>query len=233
MTDKYKEPVESPIKGLTFAPEWAGTNLFLVCEPVHDRVEQLHEEELPYIAKAVPLRRNTFSSGRACAREALTQAGLLPRPLLRMPDGSVKWPEGIYGSISHTDHWAVAAVAVATMTEAASIGIDLEPVRKLDKGVINLIATPGEQVEIAEQRSPEWHATALFSLKESVYKCLRPLYGRFFDFHDVQISDVASGRPQLRFLARDLIRRFDERALELRMAITTDHVFTLVWLRQN
>jgi 4'-phosphopantetheinyl transferase EntD len=126
----------------------------------------------------------------------------------------------------------VAAVAVAAMSEAAAVGIDLEPIRLLEEGVINLIATPAEQEEISDQSSPAWHATALFSLKESVYKCLRPTFGRFIEFHDVQISDVAGGRPRLRFLSRELLHRFDENALELRMAVTPDHVFTLAWLRE-
>lgn len=231
--DSQINPDMSPINGLTFAPEWAGTNLFLVCEPVRDCVSDLHADELPYIEKSVALRRNTFSSGRACARAALAQAGLSSElPLMRMKDGSVHWPQGIVGSISHTDHWAVAAVAVAAMSEAGAVGIDLEPIRMLEEGVVSLIATPAERTEIADQSSPAWHATALFSLKESIYKCLRPIYGRFIEFHDVQISGVAGGRPSLRFLSRDLLRRFDENALELRMAVTPDHVFTLAWMRE-
>lgn len=227
------DPTLSPINGLTFAPEWAGTNLFLACEPVQDRVAQLFELETTYIEKSVALRRNTFSSGRACARSALAKAGLSPVSLMRNQDGSIKWPSGIIGSISHTDNWAVAAVAVSTMTEAVAIGIDLEPVRLLDDGVISLIATEPEQAEIRDQSSHAWHATALFSLKESIYKCLRPSFGRFIEFHDVQISDVASGRPHIKFLSRELLRRYDENAMELRMAVTPDHVFTLAWLRHS
>lgn len=223
----------SPINGLKFAPEWAGTNVFLRCEPVSDRVASLYPQELRYIEKSGQLRRNTFSTGRACAKVALNQAGLTPVPLLRCQDGSVQWPAGIIGSISHTDSWAVAAVAVSAMSEAVALGIDLEPVRKMDEGVISLIATPAEQIEIDDQASPAWHATALFSMKESIYKCLRPVYGRFIEFHDVQIREVASGRPHLRFLSTDLQRYFDEASLELRMAVTPDHVFTLAWLRQD
>lgn len=223
---------KSPINGLKFAPEWAGTNVFLVCEPVSDRVATLDTQELRYIEKSGQLRRNTFSSGRACARAALQEAGLEPEPLLRLDDGSVQWPDGIIGSISHTDSWAVAAVAVSAMSQAVALGVDLEPIRKMDNGVISLIATPAEQIEIKDQASPAWHATALFSMKESIYKCLRPAYGRFIEFHDVQIREVASGRPHLRFLSSDLHRYFDDAALELRMAVTPDHVFTLAWLRQ-
>ncbi|MBX2878738.1 MAG: 4'-phosphopantetheinyl transferase superfamily protein [Granulosicoccus sp.] len=233
MSQSAPTPDESPINGLDFAPEWAGTNVFLACEPVRDRTSELQEQELAYIQRSMELRRNTFSTGRASARVALANAGIEPVALLRLEDGSVQWPDGIIGSITHTDYWAVSAVALSAMTEATAIGIDLEPIRALDQGVIELIATSEERDEIADQASPAWHATALFSLKESIYKCLRPSYGQFIEFHDVQIKGVASGRPELRFISRDLLRRYNENKLHLRMAVTHDHVFTLVWLHQD
>lgn len=220
-----------PINGLTFAPEWAGTNIYLKSQPVTDRVHELFDEELSVIQTAAPLRRNTFSSGRSCARAVMLEAGLPTNALPRREDGSVQWPKGLLGSLSHTDEWAVAAVAVSAMCEAKSMGIDLERIRPLEDGVIKLIATPAEREELAASSSPVWHSIALFSVKESLYKCLARDFGQFIEFQDVQINDFASGRPQLQFVRAELARRYQPEQLELRMAVTPWHVFTLAWLR--
>ncbi|MFK7993507.1 MAG: 4'-phosphopantetheinyl transferase [Granulosicoccus sp.] len=220
-----------PINGLTFAPEWAGTNIYLKSQPVADHTHELYEEELAIIKTAAQLRRNTFSSGRSCARAVMLEAGLPTCALQRFNDGSVQWPEGLLGSLSHTNEWAVAAIAVTSMCEAKHIGIDLERIKPLEEGVINLIATPVEREELMAANSPVWHAMALFSLKESIYKCLARDFGHFIEFHDVEISHLASGRPQLRFCRKELAQRYAPELLELRMAITPWHVFTLAWLR--
>ncbi len=231
--DQVDESEACPINGLTFAPEWAGTNIFLKSLKVGDRVDELFAEELPAIAKAAPVRRDTFSSGRSCARAVIAEAGLPACALPRLEDGSVKWPEGLMGSLSHTNDWAVAAIAVSSMCEARSIGIDLERIKPLEEGVIKLIATPAEQQELSCAQSPEWHAMALFSLKESIYKCLARDFGKFIEFHDVEIRELAGGRPILGLKNAELAQRFTTSQLELRMAVTPLHVFTLAWLRNE
>jgi len=222
-----------PINGLTFAPEWAGTNIYLKSQAVSDRTQELYDEELPVIETAAPIRRNTFSSGRSCARAVMQQAGLPACALPRRDDGSVQWPDGLLGSLSHTNEWAVAAVAVSAMCEAKSIGIDLERIKSLDDGVLNLIATPAERKELSAANSPTWHAMALFSVKESIYKCLARDFGQFIEFQDVEISNLAGGRPALGFIRRELAQRYRPAQLELRMAVTPWHVFTLAWLRAS
>ncbi|NND89642.1 MAG: 4'-phosphopantetheinyl transferase superfamily protein [Granulosicoccus sp.] len=221
----------SPINGLRYAPEWAGTNLFLSSAPVADRVDTLYPEELPAIESAASLRRCTFSSGRSCARAALAEAGLAPGPLPRAEDGAVVWPPGVIGSISHTSDWAVAAVAVDAMSEAVSLGVDLECIQPIESGVLAMVATRAEIAELAEAGDRPWHSTALFSLKESIYKCLRPSHGQFIQFHEVEIGDIACGRPQLRLLSDELNASYPAAAVQLRLAVTPAHVFTLAWLR--
>lgn len=222
-----------PINGLAFAPEWAGTNIFLKSVSVADMSHELFDEERIAIASASQLRRNTFSSGRSCARAVMHSAGLPACALPRNDDGSVQWPHGLLGSISHTNDWAVAAVAVSSMCEAQNIGIDLERIKSLDDGVLRLIATPSEREELKAASSPTWHSTALFSLKESLYKCLARDFGQFIEFHDAEITEIASGRPILKLKRDELARRFPESSLELRMAVTPWHVFSLVWQRSS
>ena len=224
---------DSPINGLNYAPEWAGTNIFLSCRAVADETDQLTQEELGYIADVAERRRNTFSSGRMAARAALAQAGLPTGALLRNSDGSVQWPEGVIGSLTHTDDWAIAAVAVSALSEADFLGVDLEQIQPLKADVLKLIATDVERAGIDEVPNQQWLAVALFSMKESVYKCLRPSFGQFIEFHDVEIRDLASGRPSIRFLSEALQSHCNAEHIELRMAVTPEHVFTLAWLRQS
>ena len=226
------ERSESPINGLNYAPEWAGTNIFLTCRAVDDQTAQLMPVEKVCIENAVERRRNTFSSGRAAAREALADAGLPACELQRNSDGSVQWPEGVIGSLTHTDEWAIAAIAISHMSEAASLGIDLERIQPLKEGVLKLVATAAERAELQEASNEHWQAVALFSMKESVYKCLCPSLGQFIEFHDVEIRNIVSGRPSIRFLSDALQAHCKAEHIELRMAVTPEHVFTLAWLRQ-
>ena len=219
------------IDGLNFTPEWSGTHIYFKSLPVADYASTLYQEELPAIAKAAPMRRNTFSSGRHCARALLHEIGLPEAPLVRGSDGSVRWPPGLIGSISHTNDWAVAAIAVPDTSDAQQLGIDLERIKPLEEGVIRLIASGAELEELSEAHLPPWHAMALFSLKESLYKCLASDYGEFINFHDVEITALATGIPSLRFTNKSLARRYAATRLELRMAVTPHHVFTLIWLR--
>lgn len=229
MSDSFN----SPINGLSFAPEWAGTNVYLACLTVRDETACLYPEELACLGKAAELRKKTFSSGRQCARNALAEAGLPAVVLPRAEGGAIVWPDGVIGSISHTKDWAVAAVAISAMSDALRMGVDLERIQPLEAGVLNLVATPAEQADLKESGSKRWHATALFSMKESIYKCLRDSFGSFIEFHDVEILELASGRPRIRFI-NERLREFANPAdMELRMAVTPDHVFTLAWLRRR
>lgn len=223
------ETVISPINGLEFAPEWAGTSIHLRCCELSDYLPTLLAEEAQLVAKSAQLRRNTFSTGRHCARELLRSLGQPSTPLLRNADGSVLWPEGFTGSISHTNEWAVAGVAVSGLSEASSLGIDLESIRPIGEAVLAHIATERERVELAKSSLQAWQKVALFGLKESVYKCLRPTFGAFIRFHDVEIMDIASGRPRLVIVNPSLSKHCDSDEIELRLAVTATHVFSLAW----
>ena len=74
---------------------------------------------------------------------------------------------------------------------------------------------------------------ALFSIKESLYKCLARDFGQFIDFQDVEITNLAAGRPMLHLRRAELARRYPAEQLELRLAVTPWHVFSLAWLRAS
>lgn len=220
---------KSPIAALGCPADWAGMPVSIASRPVEECSDSLHTHELSIIQRFGPLRRNTFSSGRRCARDLLNGLGGPSEALLRAQDGSVMWPAGYMGSISHTDEWAVAAVAVESSGVARALGIDLEPRKVLLPKLLAKIATPGEIA--AMQARKDWQSIAIFSLKESLYKCLRPSFGEFIRFHDVEICALDSSRPTVRFCADELANHCDPQELELRLLITADHVFSMVWWR--
>ncbi len=123
----FLDTIPNPDNGLDYAPEWAGTNIYLASQRVTDCVEALYPEERPVIASSAPLRQRTFSSGRRCARIALAEAGFPAMALPRAEDGSVCWPEGVVGSVSHTNDWAVAAVAPNNEKTIASMAVTASP----------------------------------------------------------------------------------------------------------
>ncbi|MEU2391455.1 nuclear transport factor 2 family protein [Streptomyces sp. NPDC007369] len=157
-----------------------------------DRLPPLYPEEEYAVRTAVAGRRREFALGRHSARVALGGLGVAPTPIRRGAAGSPVWPPGVVGSISHTE--GVCAAAVAPAADVAGIGIDIEPAQPLPDEVLNLVCTPGERHQLPPGTSALLFAKVVFSAKESVYKVLYPLTGRFWDFHDVELSlDLPGG----------------------------------------
>ncbi len=164
----------------------------------------LFEREAEIVAGAVEKRRREFSTGRACARDALGQLGVPPREILSGPRGEPLWPEGIVGSITHCDGFR--GCAVARRSDFAAIGIDAEVDAALPDGLLGDIALPEERRALAalarEDPTPSWDRL-LFSIKESVYKAWFPLTGRWLGFEDARVTINRGNRT---FTARLLVR---------------------------
>jgi len=225
------DSIVNPINGLNFAPEWVGTNIHLKSLPIADYTAALFPEERLLVEEAGELRRRTFSTGRICIRQLLNDIGDEPGALLKSTDGSIVWPEDRIGSLTHTNTWAVSAVAIPEMSGARAVGIDLETIKPLAPRVMKHIATAAELQVLRQGPEVAWSGSAIFSLKESVYKCLRPSFGNFIRFHDVEIADLLGGRPRLRIPGNALARHCSAIDIELRLAVTADHVFSLAWWR--
>jgi 4'-phosphopantetheinyl transferase EntD len=163
----------------------------------------LYPDEEAVVANAVDKRRREFATGRACARAALAELGLPPASIVRGPGGAPQWPSGVVGSITHCAGYR--AAAVAWDREFATIGLDAEPHDELPHGVLEAVASPGEQARVTELSAAStdvrWDRL-LFSAKESVYKAWFPLTGRWLGFEDACV-DL---RPEDRtFTARLLV----------------------------
>ena len=101
-------------------------------------------------------------------------------------DRSPIWPEGIAGSISHSEELCLAAVG--WKRDVAAIGIDIEPDTELPAELIPEIAFGAELEWLRAQPSPGQAARRLFGIKESVYKCQYALTGRMLEFSDVAVK---------------------------------------------
>lgn len=205
----------------------------------HDRCE------LPVPAtfdRAVPARVRSYVAGRHCATRGLNALlDRLERPRVPMPLeigalGAPLWPDGVTGSITHSA--SVAMAVVATRDEVQGIGIDCE--RIMSAAVAEEVASHVIPEADGSSRFDEAVAhfsrpaflSIVFSAKESIYKCLSPLTGRFFGFEAVALESVEVGEGLLRFRLVDELGHAAPAGLRLtvRFAIDDEQVVTAVSL---
>jgi 4'-phosphopantetheinyl transferase EntD len=195
--------------------------------------EPLHPAEAAQARRMGEARRREFALGRACARHALLRLGIRGEPLLRRADRAPSWPEGIVGSLTHTEGYC--AVAVARRGALQALGLDVERER-LSARAAQRVLDAGERERLAALRDPPGcgFETLAFSAKESVFKALHPLSGVRLGFRDAEL-DFDPGRRAFR------VRLRGERAaalpggclLEGRYAIEEPFVLTSVVVRRG
>jgi len=149
----------------------------------------LFPAEAALIARAVAKRRDEFTTGRWCARQALAHLGVAAVPILIGERGAPGWPDGFVGAITHCAGYRAAVVGPAS--SVATVGVDAEPNEPLPDGVLRLVSLPVERPRLVAlaAREPEvcWDRL-LFSAKESVYKAWFPLTRRWLDFAEADID---------------------------------------------
>ncbi len=185
----------------------------------------LLDAELKYTLRMAEKRIRDFTHGRYCARAALRKLGATAGASA-IGVGSQRepvWPEGLIGSISHTDNVAIAVVA--RTSELSAIGIDIESAQPLDVDLTKMILRPDE----SPCSNPE-EAKLIFSIKESIYKCIFPMLGFFVDFQDMQVirSEQEQGFtavPHHSAIDPNLISR-----LQGRYRIDDDYIFSSAWI---
>jgi 4'-phosphopantetheinyl transferase EntD len=151
-------------------------------------IDQLMGSERECIRNASPNRQREFAAGRLCARRALGRLGKPSVALPMMNKLLPLWPDGIVGSISHTDGYCVAAVGLGS--QLISIGIDAERAGKIERGIWPLIFVDDEikyLESIEDVFEQELKATTIFSAKEAFYKCQYPITQTWVEFRDVAV----------------------------------------------
>ncbi len=141
-------------------------------------------EEALCIERAREKRRRQFASGRHFARLAITRlAGVAPPIPRDKKTGRPVWPEGMVGSISHSESLAAAVVSRATWR---GLGIDVEDAHRFDQASPRLRRKLFTEREQSRNRTHPRADAVLFSGKEAAYKAVNPLVGKYIGFREVE-----------------------------------------------
>jgi len=158
----------------------------------------LHETERVYAQRLKSLmRRREFLRSRALIRAWSGD----PSPLIRDDAGVVAWPTSLLGSLTHKD--GAVAVTLVPRSRWLALGIDAEAEDRMQLGFENRLARPEESSildALADGDSMRRRTllTALFSFKESIFKCCFPLGRIMFHFHDAALDEIDLARGHLR-----------------------------------
>ena len=157
------------------------------CCRIEEKDYELYPEERVSIQNAVAKRQREFGAGRSCARKAMARLGIKDSPLLKGPDGQPVWPAGIVGAISHSNVWCGAAVA--RKEDIRGIGLDIETIDRVRMHIAKKVLTPLEMEWVKPSgEEAQMRLALLFSAKETVFKCVAPVYGKRFGFYDMVIT---------------------------------------------
>lgn len=166
--------------------------------PDLERYEALHPRERHLVARAVASRRSDFGDARWCAHEALRRWGTeaCDIPILRGDSGMPLFPDGVVGTLSHTE--GIRGALVGDAVTWRSVGLDVEQAVPLPAGVFNAVTSPSERWALSrlvgDTGRERLLGTVLFSAKETVYKSWFPLAGRFLDFDEAEVAlDMSRG----------------------------------------
>jgi enterobactin synthetase component D len=152
------------------------------------------------LSQAVASRQEAYLGGRLCAARGL-ESRASDTPLCeRSPEGLPVWPAGFVGSIAHSEGLAIAVVATSKpqreRVRLRALGVDVESrIQGPAQDWARILARVGrseEQTVPAGWEGVEW-ATLVFSAKESLYKALYPLVGRYFGFEAARITATGQG----------------------------------------
>lgn len=192
------------------------------------------------LGRAVPRRVRSYLAGRHCAARAIS--ALLPgfpnrrEALATGAHGSPVWPPAVVGSITHSAR--LAAAVVAPIDRWRGLGVDCERVMTAEVAdeIVSRIIPEMEAIRRTgvPPHSMTWplFVTAVFSAKESVYKCLSPITGTFFDFDAVELENIDAGAGTvLMRLVQTLSPEVSAgMLLHVRFSVDQEHVFTAVGL---
>lgn len=194
--------------------------------------EALHPAEAAQAARMSAARRREFALGRACARRALAQLGIHGEPLLRGEGRAPQWPEGIIGSLTHTE--GLCAAVATRRGELIALGLDAE-CAPLSARAARRVLDADERLRLGVLASPPacGFETLAFSAKESVFKALFPLSGLRLGFRDAAIElDPRAQSFRIELRAAGLRALPAGARLEGRYAVTPTCVLTSVVVRR-
>jgi 4'-phosphopantetheinyl transferase EntD len=156
---------------------------------------RLWGQEASALVDAPRARVLEFGAGRAAARAALLGLGLPSCPVPQGTGGEPIWPNGICGSISHTDRYAVALVAPTAAY--SGVGVDVDDERPVGSRAARQVTWARETKWLIAWGLCANEAAAhnlAFSAKEAIFKCQYPLTRqRHLHFQQVRLVEPELG----------------------------------------
>ena len=187
--------------GLSMARALFGAEIAVaVTDPrvAHNRVLP---QETRALKRMAPIRQRAYSAGRVAVHEATSQLDLPLRPVLMTPDRAPLWPEGLTGSISHSQSCCIAALGRTNQVRA--LGVDVEEDTDLDSDLVATVCTRAERAWLSAQPNAQAGLLAklIFSAKECAYKCQYPVSKTLFGFDTFEVTpDPDTGQFEATFL---------------------------------
>lgn len=170
-------------------PELSGAEMEDEGQPV-----RLFPEEEALVQKSVPKRQREFALGRACARAALARLGRPDGAIGRGANGAPLWPDGIVGSITHTQGYAASLVGLSRFY--AGIGIDAERIGRVSPDLWPRLFDPSEMDHLGslDAATQAVTATLFFCAKEACFKA----WGGTLNFQEIHITPGAGSFAAVR-----------------------------------
>lgn len=169
------------------APDIAGLfpdGVLTSCEHRDNWLRTLAPLERQQLGDVCEKRFAEFAAGRCQARQLVGVLTGTASPLMVGDYRQPVWPEGVSGSISHSDEFC--AVAVASNKVVPNLGLDVEIDDELDDDVVDIVLTSTEQKALQFFNGNA--RKLIFSIKESNYKCCYHLVRAFIDFKQCEVT---------------------------------------------
>ena len=206
-------------------------NVISVVEKISETQGELYPEEAHFVRKAIDKRVREFTSGRTCARSVLNKLGYPKCMLLVGVKREPLWPNDIIGSISHDGEYCIAAAA--RRKDCSLLGIDVAIASPLDDNLIRYICSEEEVHKIVHSNSFDVGVDPyklVFSIKESVFKCLFPRVLTVFGFLDVAVSFEPNTNCAKISLLNDKVFSDTELTINSKFCIRNDYIFSASWV---
>lgn len=165
--------------------------------------DQMNISRPVQLQQAVEKRQAEFLAGRLLAAAAQTALGRHPVQIGIGPDRAPIWPVGLAGSISHSGD--ICACLLMTKDQGLP-GIDVERIARGSalKAIMEATLADGDAELLDNVENIATVATLCFSAKETLFKSLYPLVGRFFGFECARLAAVPTGNQLYLQLTEDL-----------------------------
>lgn len=189
----------------------------------------------PQLTSTVSHRKAEYLAGRIAANHAMAALGMPPANISIGRHRRPVWPSGVAGAITHHRGQVYCMLAKQLVDSPSRLrpGIDYEsfiPAQDLEL-LATSIVNPAELALITTHfQHPEQGLSVVFSAKESLFKALYPEVGRYFDFLDVNVSNINISCRELELsLLCDLTRHL-QRGCSFKVYWQTIDNSVLTWI---